>query len=142
MGGATVDWVHTTAGETAEQGLYDAILEKIPDAIQALCIPDQDWNSHRGVGVIPTQDHLLLAIDEGCDPECVERLLNAPETNCDLQDVRIVQRIHDLQKKGLTERAEWLSAYKRDDLESRRDIALERSMALEAGTRSMRSQLI
>ena len=120
-GGASVDWIRTTAGEVAERGFCDALQESNARALRALCICDNDaipgkrkdasytLSPSRGVGVIPSQKHLLVAIDHGCQEDVVETLLNAPESQCDLQDVQVVKRIHEMEQRGWLERATWLA---------------------------------
>ena len=132
-GGASVDWVHTTSGEIAERGFYDALQENNARALRALCICDNDTTpgerkdasytiipSH-GVGVIPSQEHLLVAIDQGCQEDVVETLLNAPESECDLQDVQVVKAIYEMEKRGWLKRATWL-AERRDTDRYRRNV--------------------
>ena len=131
-GGATVDWIHTTAGEIAERGFFDALRENNARALRALCICDNDttpgerkdatYNTipSRGVGVIPEQKHLLIAIDQGCQEDVVETLLNAPESECDLQATGVTQAIYQMEKRGWLERATWLA--------ERRDIDRQRKM--------------
>ena len=132
-GGASVDWVHTTAGEVAERGFYDAIQQNNARALRALCIFDNDTTPgepkdasyavipSRGVGIIPSQEHLLLAIDQGCEPDILETLLTAPKSACDLQDVQVVRGIFEIEKRGWLERARWL-VEKRDADRLRRNV--------------------
>lgn len=126
-----MDWIHTTAGEVAERGFYDALRENNARALRALCICDNDTTpgerkdatyttvSSRGVGVIPEQKHLLMAIDQGCQADVVETLLNAPMSECDLQAAEVVQGIYQMEKKGWLARATWL-AERRDDDKARK----------------------
>ncbi len=120
VGGASVDWVKTTAGETANQGFIEAILEKDHHAMELLCFPDRNYCKHSGVGVIPTQEDLILAINEGCHEDTVQVLLSAPKSECHLQDMGVMLGIYELRKKGLFESAEWLSQKRVVDQQWRR----------------------
>ena len=114
--GASIDWIGTTAGEIAEQGFREAIEENSSRALLAL--------SHRpdspstGVGVIPTQEHLLLAIDRGCNPDVITILLNANISKCDLQDLAVLHRIRQMKAmdgREMPQRASWLELQRLDD---------------------------
>lgn len=121
-----MDWIHTTAGEVAERGFLDALRENNARALRALCVCDNTKPGERkgatctlvpsqGVGVIPEQEHLLMAIDQGCKEEVFETLINAPGSKCSLQAPEVIQGIHQMEKKGWLARAAWLAERRDDD---------------------------
>lgn len=132
-GGATVDWVHTTAGEVAERGFQDALREQNARALRALCIADNPLKTPfierkhliyqnrfvSGVGIIPRQEHLLMAIKHGCQTDVVEVMLNAPVSQCDLQAIDIKHAIYQMECKGWLERATWLTEKRNEDMARR-----------------------
>jgi len=137
-GNATVDWVGSTSGEVAERGLLEAIREHSPGAIRALLageasppdtresfykslsltchtnhqIPELstycDLPARRGVGIVPNQVHLRMAVvEEDCPQNVVEALLSAAKTDFDVDDGAVSHWIVRMDGKG-DPRADWL----------------------------------
>lgn len=102
MAGATVDWVNTSAGEIAEQGLNDAIMEENRRAVNLLIrgpTSDLSWKpryiyweiERKNVRVRINTRHVRLAVLEaGCNLDIVEELLQHPDSTVDLNDRQIV----------------------------------------------------
>ena len=92
--GATVDWVNTSAGEIADQGLKDAIMEGNLRAVKLLtrASPTRDAEIERqNVRVRIDTRHVRLAVLEaGCDLDIVEALVNHPRSTIDQNDEQIV----------------------------------------------------
>ena len=123
-GNASIDWIATTAGEVAENGFLDAIYEGNARALRALCVCTNDTTPGerkdagynviptRGVGVIPEQKHLLLAVQHGCREDVVETLINAPKSRVDLQQSDLTRLLiamhgqHHPQTRWLRDRVE------------------------------------
>lgn len=135
-GNATVDWIDSTSGEVAQEGLWQALREHNARATRLLLArppmpPDNDFTRfysneeacalnqssissfreepvRRGVGVMPEYEHLRIAVlEEGCDKNVVDALLDAPRPAINLNETEIFQwalmeGIHG------NERANWL----------------------------------
>lgn len=135
-GNATVDWIESTSGEVAKQGLLQALREHNAQATRLLLArpltsPDNEFTEYyaneearamnqpsissfredpvrRGVGIVPEAEHLRIAVlEEGCDKDVVNALLNAPHPAISLNETEIFQwalmeGIHG------NERANWL----------------------------------
>lgn len=92
--GATVDWINTSAGEIAEQGLKDAIMEGSLRAVKLLTkeptyIPR--GIDRKNIGVKIDTRHVRLAVLEaGCDVDIVQALVQHPKSTIDLDDREIV----------------------------------------------------
>ena len=136
-GNASVDWVGTTSGEIAEQGLMQALRAGNARATRLLvtragsgdprglwdvpCSPHylafgsrmeefslDDPYKMRGVGVIPQTKHLRTAVLEaGCQRDVVETLLLAEDKNIDFEDRLILDWAVEKRLLG-DERGLWL----------------------------------
>ncbi len=92
--GATVDWINTSAGEIAEQGLKDAIMEGSMRAVKLLtkeptCISREIERKNIGVK-IDTRHVRLAVLEAGCDVDIVQALVQHPKSTIDLDDREIV----------------------------------------------------
>ena len=136
QGNATVDWVSTTSGEIAEQGLMQAVREGNARATRLLVSgseralpfspesqkfemvgsgpwPREDFvqtkvDYVRGIGVVPRTIHLRTAVIEaGCQQDVVESLLLGDGANIDFEDRAVLDWA--VEKKFLgDERGQWL----------------------------------
>ena len=92
--GATVDWVNTSAGEIAERGLDDAIMEGNLRAVTLLTRASTPlWMALRckNVGVrIVTRHARLAVLEAGCNLDMVEALVQHPESTVDQNDRQVV----------------------------------------------------
>ncbi len=135
-GKAKVDWIETTSGEVAKKGLLDALREHNAWAMKLLltrlpCPPDSKSTEHYvneesrdmniwspfnfredpilgGVGVAPEYEHWRIAvIEEGCDKDVVDALLDAPHPVVDLEGTEVSRWVVMEDSRG-NERATWL----------------------------------
>lgn len=135
-GNATVDWIETTSGEVAKKGLLDALREHNAWAMKLLltrlpCPPDSRSTEHYvneesramnlwsrfnimddpirgGVGVVPEYEHWRIAvIEEGCDKDVVNALLDAPHPVVDLEGTEVSKWVVMEDSRG-NEQAKWL----------------------------------
>jgi len=92
--GATVDWINTSAGEIAEQGLDDAIMEGNLRVVKMLTQKPAyilREIKRKNVGVkIETRHARLAVLEAGCDLDIVEALVQHPDSTIDLNDDQIV----------------------------------------------------
>lgn len=125
-GGASVDWISSTSGEVANDGLLQAIEERNARAVRALlprlhppdsfpiytpggttigvCFDYREVPARRGVGVIATTEHLRKAVVEGsCQEDVIEALLQAPSSTIDTYDAVINQWALDYNSRGKVE---------------------------------------
>ena len=137
QGNASVDWIGTTSGEIAEQGLMQALREGNARVTRLLvtrarsddprALWDIPYSPHylgsgrkmeefcpadppvlRGVGVVPQTKHLRTAVLEaGCQRDVVETLLMAEDTNIDFEDRIILDWAIEKRLLG-DERGPWL----------------------------------
>ena len=117
-GNAHIDWVNSTAGEVAKEGLWQAIREHNPQVITALLtrtdpeITEEQASvsplMRKSVGIIPQHEHLRAAIlEEGCPKKVVIALLMAEEVDFNFQDSEIHHWINEKIAAG-NEIGEWL----------------------------------
>jgi len=135
-GNATVDWIETTSGEVAKEGLLQALRERNAWATRLLLArlpmpPDnepteyyaneearainqtsissfREYPVRRGVGIVPEYEHLRIAVlEEGCDKGVVNALLNARRPDIDLVGTEVFNWALMAGIHG-NERANWL----------------------------------
>ena len=112
--GASVDWINTTAGEVAERGLRAAVKENCVPAIKTLTAPKRcgvpivmgacrKLSKTTGtVGVIPKQEHLVQAIQNGCEQPTMNALLSAGEIHAahlDLQAPSVTAQLLAMERQ-------------------------------------------
>lgn len=100
--GATVDWVNTSAGEVAERGLEQAILERNTRAISLLVhAPIEDYPPRGCVGVTVSMRHMCLAIVKaGNRQDIINALICHPRREWDQDDVEFIRRAFKARSKG------------------------------------------
>ncbi len=105
--GATVDWINTSAGEVAERGFEEAILEGNLSAVRLLTRePFSVWRQN--VGVRTDIRHLRLAVMKaGCRQEIVEELVCRPLSVSDLGDEEILAWAVKVRAEG-NEMGQWV----------------------------------
>ena len=124
-GNAEIDWVRSTSGEVAKEGLLQAIEDCNVRAVRALVLRTKLYDSYRthyyatkearaadermvpsmfqqipireGVGVYPTNEHLRKAITTpGCSLEIFVVLLQAAEQSDETYDSALISRVEQL----------------------------------------------
>lgn len=113
-GNAEVDRVNSTSGEVAEQGFWEAIEKLNARAVRAMVARigprryrpfplDSAYRKDptcKGVGVVPRQEHIHKALEEGCPGEILSALLGAAEVNFDLKTPDIQLWVLQQEKVG------------------------------------------
>lgn len=135
-GNATVDWIETTNGEVAKQGLLQALREHNawamrllltrlptpPDTFRTQYYPDSEARTkkkasissfredpaRRGVGIVPEYEHLRIAVlEEGCDKDVVNALIDCPGFAVNIDKTEVWEWAFMEGIRG-NERANWL----------------------------------
>lgn len=115
-GNASIDWINTTAGETAESGLWDALFEGSEEAVRALVKHNEHRNcmtETQGTGVVPQQEHFVWAIEHCASREILELLISAEDSKVDLQAVLIGRLIVEMEMDGHPD-VDWIK-HRRDE---------------------------
>jgi len=142
-GNATVDWIETTSGEIAKDGLLQALREHNAWATRLLLArlptpPDNEFTDYyaneearamnklstsnfrehpvrRGVDIVPEYEHLRIAVlEEGCPKDVVDALLDAPRPAVNLEETEVFEWALMEGIHG-NERANWLRQRLRPD---------------------------
>ena len=111
-GGASVDWVGSTSGEVANDGLLQALDERNAWAVGILLLgrhPRTRNLDHfyryipalNGVGVTATTEHLRIAVlQRGCPKDVVTLLMEASKSTIDPSDPVVNQWAYDCHLRG------------------------------------------
>ncbi|KAI9880977.1 MAG: hypothetical protein M1830_009471 [Pleopsidium flavum] len=105
--GAAVDWVNTSAGEVAERGLEEAIMEGNLRALRLLMHGSSGANYY-GINVRIDTRHLRMAVMEaGCRQEIVEALAYDRDNGIDFSDEKVMAWAFKAQADG-NEKGSWV----------------------------------
>ena len=127
-GNASIDWMTTTSGETAQEGFWEALRTNNTCALRTLlarsngmCEGERKDMSYpmtstpKGVGIDPEQKHLIYAIQHGCKEDVIELLINAPGNKVDLQHQDVSALILSMRAHNHPQTS-WLEGRKQKDL--------------------------
>ena len=114
--GLKIDWINSTAGEVARQGLRDAILEQNTFALDCLLAGSSFYHGFiadyrmRGpfarsldissAGVVPNTGDLIFALETDTPEAVIQRLLNRCNRQIDWQNTRLQDWATEMKVQG------------------------------------------
>ncbi len=120
-GNASIDWINTTTGELARQGLFQAIKENNAQAVTTLLhrkqfmrdldigLTPSEVQAYQGTGLVADTEMLRFAIRKcACKTAIVAALLDAKEARMDAYDPAIWAWMHEMRFNGDEKLGEWL----------------------------------